>query len=80
MGLSGIEPLTSRLSGARSNQLSYRPHISGKVPLEACHNRPRNKRQNTDSLPCLASHPGFLSKFINENSACGRPIGTFDLG
>jgi hypothetical protein len=25
MGLSGIEPLTSRLSGERSNRLSYRP-------------------------------------------------------
>ena len=27
MGLSGLEPLTSRLSGARSNHLSYRPTI-----------------------------------------------------
>ena len=28
MGLSGIEPLTSRLSGERSNRLSYRPTMS----------------------------------------------------
>ena len=29
MGLSGLEPPTSRLSGARSNQLSYKPICSG---------------------------------------------------
>ena len=29
VGLSGLEPPTSRLSGVRSNQLSYKPLLSG---------------------------------------------------
>ena len=33
MGLSGIEPLTSRLSGVRSNHLSYRPRSSTRLPF-----------------------------------------------
>ncbi len=31
MGLNGLEPSTSRLSGVRSNQLSYRPQIRKKA-------------------------------------------------
>ena len=33
MGLSGLEPPTSRLSGARSNQLSYKPWLYLVHPL-----------------------------------------------
>jgi len=32
VGLSGIEPLTSPLSGVRSNQLSYRPEADTPQP------------------------------------------------
>src|SRR3989442_1355526 len=31
VGLSGVEPLTSRLSGVRSNHLSYRPFKEQKI-------------------------------------------------
>ena len=34
MGLSGLEPPTSRLSGVRSNRLSYKPvHDSFQIPV-----------------------------------------------
>ena len=33
VGLSGLEPPTSRLSGARSNLLSYKPIFSGVLPV-----------------------------------------------
>ena len=33
MGLNGLEPSTSRLSGVRSNQLSYRPVPSVSFPF-----------------------------------------------
>ena len=34
MGLNGLEPSTSRLSGVRSNQLSYRPFLERVMGIE----------------------------------------------
>ena len=37
VGLGGLEPPTSRLSGVRSSQLSYRPvEIEGRMPDVGC--------------------------------------------
>ena len=33
VGVTGVEPVTSSLSGTRSNQLSYTPDGSGDVPV-----------------------------------------------
>ena len=34
VGLNGLEPSTSRLSGVRSNQLSYRPFLERVMRIE----------------------------------------------
>ena len=53
VGLGGLEPPTSRLSSARSNQLSYKPLTTRSVlrawPLARV--RPRRKRNEDGEIP-----------------------------
>src|SRR6266478_1267230 len=60
MGLSGVEPLTSRLSGVRSNHLSYRPSPPPHPPPLHDATTPRRKRGNTPfvQLSVVASYDG----------------------
>ena len=39
VGLGGLEPPTSPLSGVRSNHLSYRPNVLSKLSGGACRDR-----------------------------------------
>ena len=48
VGLSGFEPLTSRLSAVRSSQLSYRPVVEGRALV--------------DDLPCCQRATGRLER------------------
>ena len=49
MGLGGLEPPTSRLSGVRSNQLSYRP-ISVELRVFTDLSKPNNVRGQSVDL------------------------------
>ena len=42
MGLRGFEPRTSRLSGGRSNQLSYKPTVGNRFASRSCLERQRD--------------------------------------
>ena len=54
MGLSGLEPPTSRLSGVRSNLLSYEPiHVTEVLPFPSFHPFGGDERVRTDD-PLLA--------------------------
>jgi hypothetical protein len=54
VGLSGLEPLTSRLSGGRSNQLSYRPEQAVDLST-ACHQLNGVEWEGWPLSPC--DHP-----------------------
>ena len=51
VGLGGLEPPTSRLSGARSSQLSYRPREAGRAKRENPFQHPVCQRTEHSSAP-----------------------------
>ena len=60
VGLSGLEPPTSRLSGVRSNRLSYKPICSGEYgvvvsyPIKKTLSRPGGDERDRTDDPLLA--------------------------
>ena len=77
VGLSGFEPLTSRLSGGRSNQLSYKPvdsaHLA--VPVGTASTRERRCARSTcqDGNPSTTRPRRTVWKMGDPRLSCLHP-------
>ena len=54
VGLSGLEPPTSRLSGVRSNQLSYRPINLNEQTFKTEYNMSRYSASSEEDVPNIS--------------------------
>lgn len=70
VGLSGLEPLTSRLSGGRSNQLSYRPRkadsASRRSRMASPHDVGRTKEKKKNGWPSSPMQASYASPVDRE--------------
>ena len=73
VGLNGLEPSTSRLSGVRSNQLSYRPTYGGDKEIRTLD--PLRARQVLSQLSYTPILKTFgLSKLNRDSTSFRRKI------
>jgi hypothetical protein len=72
VGLGGLEPPTSRLSGVRSNQLSYRPTPSAYAEKI----EPEETMSAPTALPSPGSwaNPSLVEPRWDESSPAGVPV------
>ena len=84
LGLVGVEPTTSPLSGVRSNQLSYKPNIVGKNPRRIMSSSvlvknalpgPSGLSLTRQPMP-LTAEPVNVTHLVAGVNTLGRPAGT----
>ena len=75
VGLSGFEPLTSRLSGVRSSRLSYRP-MNRRAEDKRSGSDPHQEKRNRYIKPRLLRKPDHLDRSHVRPSPRPLPLGT----
>ncbi len=80
MGLSGLEPPTSRLSGVRSNQLSYKPIVFFLLLLSKNSQKVRSVCPKADSLTFFVSGSHLLFHTVSSAVPSAAPGLTIVFG
>ena len=75
VGRAGLEPATLRLSGVRSNHLSYRPPLVPERPQGRGRRKPAQARQRADpggDFPVMKGHEddGMFFEEVRSTSGC----------
>jgi hypothetical protein len=82
VGLSGFEPLTSRLSAVRSSQLSYRPVVATLPLMHTVLHGPRpsvSAVSNEVAFPKNLARPEGRRRWLPENWVDGFDYGENEL-